>query len=133
MIPLRRVFYGLIMRYFSTEEMQCGCGCGLGISHINPDTYTKYYRAREIAGVPFIVTSSVRCEKHNRAVGGSETSSHLAKPFSFALDTAVSCATQRHIILSALLEAGFNRIGLGKNFIHVDDDPTKPPNCIWMY
>jgi hypothetical protein len=27
----------------------------------------------------------------------------------------------------------FNRMGVGKDFIHVDDDPELPPNLIWVY
>lgn len=31
------------------------------------------------------------------------------------------------------MEAGFTRIGIGQNFIHVDTDPDKQQNIIWTY
>jgi hypothetical protein len=27
----------------------------------------------------------------------------------------------------------FNRIGIAKDVIHVDDDPELPPNSMWVY
>jgi hypothetical protein len=37
------------------------------------------------------------------------------------------------IIVKALLEVGFKRIGIDDTFIHVDCDPTKDQNLIWVY
>jgi hypothetical protein len=31
------------------------------------------------------------------------------------------------------MEAGFNRIGIAPTFIHVDNDPSKPEDVIWLY
>jgi hypothetical protein len=31
------------------------------------------------------------------------------------------------------MEAGFNRIGISSTFIHVDNDPSKPEDVIWLY
>ena len=33
----------------------------------------------------------------------------------------------------AALKVGFKRIGVGKTFIHLDDDMTLPQNVIWNY
>jgi hypothetical protein len=27
----------------------------------------------------------------------------------------------------------FNRIGIGRDFIHVDNDPNLPPGVAWIY
>jgi hypothetical protein len=32
-----------------------------------------------------------------------------------------------------LFEAGFNRIGIHEHFIHVDDDPSKDADVVWLY
>ena len=37
----------------------------------------KLDRARDVAGVPFIITSAYRCEQHNKNVGGKPNSAHL--------------------------------------------------------
>jgi hypothetical protein len=31
------------------------------------------------------------------------------------------------------MEAGFNRLGIAKTFIHVDNDPGKPEDTVWLY
>jgi hypothetical protein len=40
---------------------------------------------------------------------------------------------ERFLIVSACIVAGFTRIGVGSGFIHVDDDPGKPPKVLWLY
>lgn len=113
--------------YFSRKEESCRC-CGQ--DGLVSDFRDKLNEARELAGIPFILTSAFRCEKHNREVGGSATSSHLA---GLAVDIKCADAWSRFKILSALLEVGFQRIGIGRNFIHVDDDLTKSRGVIWDY
>lgn len=79
-----------------------------------------------------IITSSYRCETHNSdpKVGGSKTSSHLK---GLAADIKCENATYRFYLLNALTHVGFKRIGIGKDFIHVDLDETKDQNVIWTY
>ena len=35
--------------------------------------------------------------------------------------------------MKSLMKVGFNRIGVGNTFIHVDIDPEKPIDVIWTY
>ena len=86
--------------------------------------------ARQIAGIPFKINSGFRTEEHNKKVGGSENSSHLR---GFAADIHATSSTYRYEILSALIKAGFYRIGIANTFIHVDSDPTKTQKVIWTY
>lgn len=86
-------------------------------------------RARFVAGVPFIINSGLRCKEHNRAVGGSPTSSHVD---GWAVDIATEMGTDRFLILMALFHVGFTRMGIAKDFIHVDADPLKADN-VWLY
>jgi uncharacterized protein YcbK (DUF882 family) len=92
--------------------------------------------ARGIADIPFKITSGFRTPSHNAYVGGvqaglkSKGSSHL---FGYAADIAAPTSRQKYIIIDSLLKAGFNRIGVGKTFIHVDNDPDKDPDVIWTY
>lgn len=113
--------------YFSRKEEWCPC-CHSG--GLVPDFRDKLNKAREIAGIPFILNSAFRCEKHNQEVGGTETSSHLA---GVAVDIWCADSRSRWIIVDALKKAGFNRIGVCKTFVHVDDDLTKEPELIWVY
>lgn len=113
--------------YFSREEEWCPC-CHSG--GLVPDFRKKLNKAREIAGIPFVLNSAFRCAAHNAEVGGSETSSHLA---GVAVDIRCNDSRSRWIIIDALKKAGFTRIGIGKTFVHVDDDLTKPQNVFWLY
>ena len=61
--------------HFTNEELACP-HCG-EIS-FSADTLEKLNAARRIAGIPFVITSGYRCEIHNKAVGGKETSAHIA-------------------------------------------------------
>lgn len=91
--------------------------------------------ARSIAGIPFRITSGFRTPSHNAYVGGvqasdkSKGSSHL---FGYAADISCKSGQDREIIVSALIKAGFRRIGIAKTFIHCDNDPEKT-NSIWLY
>jgi hypothetical protein len=42
-------------------------------------------------------------------------------------------STQRYATLKGLFLVGFSRIGIGKNFIHVDDDSEKAMKVVWLY
>ena len=113
--------------FFSRNEEWCPC-CHSG--GLVPDFREKLNKAREIAGVPFVLNSAYRCERHNAEVGGSETSAHL---FGVAVDIRISDSRERFCVLKGLFAAGFHRIGIGKTFIHVDDDLTKPKEVCWLY
>ena len=114
-------------KYFKKEEFACPC-CGR--NEIKDEFLAKLDEAREIAGVPFVITSGYRCSKHNKEVGGSPTSSHLK---GLAADIKTTSSKQRYKILNALLKVGFKRIGIGQNFIHVDLDTEKVQEVAWDY
>lgn len=86
--------------------------------------------SRKEAGVPYNINSGWRCEYWNAVVGGSKDSSHLK---GLAADIEAVTSEQRYTILAALIQAGFKRIGIGKDFIHVDVDPEKEQGIIWLY
>lgn len=86
--------------------------------------------ARELAGMPFIINSGFRTPAHNRAVGGSDTSSHMS---GYAADIRATSSNRRWIVIAACLQAGFTRIGVADTFVHVDCDPDKAENVMWLY
>jgi zinc D-Ala-D-Ala carboxypeptidase len=91
--------------------------------------------ARDLAGVPFKITSGFRIEadiERLRKAGYkvSSTSSHLK---GLAADIACTSSADRFNMLDALLSVGFSRIGIADTFIHVDIDLDKPIYSIWTY
>ena len=86
--------------------------------------------ARERAGIPFVINSAYRTPEHNAKIGGKPNSSHLK---GLAGDISVTNSRQRFIVLNALLEVGFTRIGIADTFLHVDLDNGKSKEVIWTY
>lgn len=117
------------MKYFEYEEFDSPDIQGSG-QLMDPKLLNMIDEAREIYGKPIHVTSGYRTEAHNRKVGGVDSSSHLK---GLAIDVACVRSDDRFKMLSALLEVGFNRIGVAGTFIHVDIDKDKSQNVIWTY
>ena len=90
----------------------------------------KLDEARERAGIPFVINSAYRTPEHNAKIGGKPNSSHIK---GLAVDISVTNSRQRFIVLNALLEVGFTRIGIADTFIHVDLDSGKSKEVIWTY
>ena len=117
------------MKNFKTNEFDSPDEIGSG-NLMDKRFLEMLDNAREIAGVSFRITSGYRSKAHNKKVGGVPQSSHrLGK----ACDIACTSSRHRFKIVNALIEAGFNRIGIADTFIHVDLDFDKTQNVIWTY
>lgn len=85
-------------------------------------------RCRELADIPFILNSAFRSMAWESSHGRSGASMHT---LGRAVDIRCYSNQDRLKIISAALECGFVRIGIGPNFIHLDDGDGNP--CIWTY
>lgn len=68
------------IKYFSRRDPYIGCSCGrCGGFPVEPAEKLMRLsdRVREAAGRPMVPTSTVRCEAHNREVGGVANSRHM--------------------------------------------------------
>ena len=122
-------------KHFKWKEFDCQSGKGKGIDNMKMDFICMLDEAREIAGIPFSITSGYRTPEYNQALreegyGASKNSSHMK---GIAADISASDPTKRFKIIQALLKVGFNRIGIGDTFIHCDTDIQKNQNIIWTY
>jgi hypothetical protein len=82
------------------------------------------------AGYGFTITSGYRCERLNNSVGGKKNSAHVR-----GLAADIHFTNQAHAkeLITALIAAGFKRIGLGSSFIHADIDTSLPHPACWLY
>lgn len=134
------------MNFFKFSEFDCKGNCetcsqgSSGKINMDADFLERLDHARAIVkgNTPFVITSGYRCEAHNKRVGGrqkspsSKGSSHM---YGCAADIAATSSSARFNITQALLEAGFNRIGISAKggFIHVDSDSDKSRNVLFLY
>jgi len=95
-------------------------------------TLARADEARDIAGLPFVITSGYRTPEHNAAVGGVPDSAHTTGN---AFDVSIVEYTEADVvrIVAALVQVGFRRIGRARTFVHADDDPSKPFPAYWDY
>ena len=116
------------MKHFELTEFESPDHPGSGFK-MNYDFLEMMDQARELTGRAIRINSGYRTPQHNESVGGLTTSSHL---IGCAADIACSTSTGRSELIAALIGVGFRRIGIAKNFIHVDNDPNKV-DAIWLY
>jgi len=93
-------------------------------------------RARMEAEVPFRVTSGFRCAEYQLDLKsrGYETARGVSPhEKGVAGDISVSNDSTRWKIIDSLFGVGFNRIGIGSNFVHADRDLDRNSNRIWYY
>jgi zinc D-Ala-D-Ala carboxypeptidase len=113
-------------KYFKPDEFaKCIPSCR--IDDLHHQLLKMLDEAREKAFVPFIVNSAYRTREYEISKGRTGLSSHCK---GLAVDIKCNDSIDRFLMIKALIDTGFRRIGIYETFIHVDIDDTKP-NCIW--
>lgn len=79
---------------------------------------------------PFVMTCGFRSVEYDRARGRSGTSAHCK---GLAADILCRNNEDRFHLVNLFIQHGFKRIGIAKNFIHVDMDSSKISPRIWTY
>ncbi len=116
-------------KYFSEGEFnRCSPSCSL--QDMKQTTISKLDTAREIAGIPFVLTSAYRSKEWDQSKGRSGTGAHTLGE---AVDIRCNTSRNRFLVVDALLKAGFKRIGVGKTFVHADDSETHDQEVMWLY
>ena len=110
--------------HFTKEEFDCQCGCGNGDIIISENLVFELECVRVHYGKPMRINSGIRCLSHNRKIGSRDTSSHIK-----GLAVDISCTdmgTRLELVKRLLRDGEFTRMGIHKDFIHVDVDYDKP-------
>jgi len=128
--------YNLISRMLHFELIEFDSPDVRGSSkHMSEEFLNLLDRARDTAGIAFIVNSGFRTLEHQNELKAkgypvSRNSSHLK---GLAADIACTNSVDRLIIIESLLYVGFRRVGISKTFVHVDLDKDKIQDVIWVY
>ena len=121
---------------FKAAAFTCKCGCGL--NNVVQDLVDKLHELRNAAKSKFRVSNAVRCEKHNKEVGGSDISAHLAtkeKPCKAAdiQDVEIDISD----FFRAAVPLGFGGVGLYVGdygpYMHVDVKYERPKQFRYWY
>ncbi len=118
---------------FNRKEFDCKCGCGA--NKIDSAFLWELQLCREVADIPFTITSGCRCPKHNEAVGGFSTSDHITDEDHHCSGADIKCVDSkaRCKIVDAAFQVGFDRIGIAKTFIHLGRSSTNTRRVLWLY
>jgi uncharacterized protein YcbK (DUF882 family) len=113
--------------YFSDQELECPC---CGELEMAGDFLSILFKLRHHFDYPMPVTSGFRCQSHNAAVGGSDSSQHLEGN---AVDVYWSdfSAALKYKLIQYALDYDFRGIGLSDEFIHLDLRDTV--GKVWFY
>lgn len=117
------------LKYFKLSEFDSPDLPGSGV-HMNPAFLSMLDDARDKAGIPFVINSGFRTPAQNQKVGGVGDSAHTK---GLASDIAAPTGDYKWKIVNAAMQVGFKRIGIGKTFIHLDNDLSLPNPTIWLY
>ena len=127
-----------LSKNFSHAEVACKCGRCKGGAKISADLITRLQAMRDEVG-PIRITSGVRCRQHPESKA-RPTSSHVPADLGdiegkvgHAVDIAAVGSGRRFRLLAAALAAGFVRVGIGKTFLHLDNDQGKAQGVVWDY
>ena len=118
-----------MFKYFTYEEFDSPDVQGSG-QMMSEDLILILESVRNELGKPVVITSGYRTEAHNEKVGGKPNSSHLK---GLAVDIACNASRDRFNLVNLFIKHDINRIGIAKNFIHVDIDGDKDQDVMWTY
>ena len=116
---------------FSKSEFESKCGREMPeeVYHNVVKVANQLQYLRDYLGKPIRVNSAYRSPEHPESIK-NPTSSHIK---GLAVDIRTTDSRTRYRVLNALMQVGFNRIGIADTFIHVDDDKDKSSGVIWTY
>lgn len=116
-------------KYFTEAEFRrCTPSCSL--QDMDQNLMRRLDNARQMAGIPFVISSAFRSIPYEKSKGRAGTSSHTK---GLAVDIRCNTDRNRWKIIKALIDNGFTRIGIGKTYIHADIDLNKTQEVIWHY
>ncbi len=115
------------MIYFKPEDFQCPC---CGVDGVIEDAKERLMFFRAKVGIPMLINSSYRCEKHNASLKNAAKLSQHVQGTAFDVKWDHMNGEDKVKLLRPALEL-FTGIGLHKSFLHVD--VRKGNRLVWFY
>lgn len=116
-------------KYFKEAEFKrCTPSCSL--QNMDQAFMQTLDALRAQAGIPLVLNCAYRSRAWDLSKGRNGNSAHTRGK---AADIRCNASDTRMKIVKAALALGIKRIGIGKNFVHVDTDTSLPQNVIWHY
>lgn len=116
-------------KYFKEAEFKKCCpSCSL--QDMDQAFMNKLDKTRELAGIPFLLSSAYRSPAWDKYKGRSGNGDHTQ---GCGVDVVCNSSVTRMKILKAAIELGWTRIGVSSTFIHIGSGHNLPENVIWLY
>lgn len=119
-----------MLKYFNYEEFDSPDVQGSG-QMMDYEFLELLDDVRDLYGKPMVITSGYRTQQYNETL--KHSSKHSSHCKGLAADIAVDNSKDRFRLIYAAIEYGVPRIGIGKNFVHLDCDFDKPTDVMWHY
>lgn len=116
-------------KYFSPSEFK-RCVPSCSIEDMDGGFLDLLDKVREKAGIPLVLNCAYRSREWDIAKGRSGNSAHTRGK---AVDIRCNSSATRFKIVKAAMECGIVRIGIGKSFVHLDNDSSLTQNVIFDY
>lgn len=116
-------------KYFSPSEFK-KCVPSCSIEDMDGGFLALLDKVREKAGIPLVLNCAYRSREWDIAKGRSGNSAHTRGK---AVDIRCNSSATRFKIVKAAMECGIVRIGIGKSFVHLDNDSSLTQNVIFDY
>jgi uncharacterized protein YcbK (DUF882 family) len=112
-------------KYFKREEFACQ---ETGENFISDEFIEALDNLRGICGFPFVISSGYRSKSHSLEVDKLKPGKHTE---GIAADIVTHSSYERYALVKEAIAMGFNGIGIGEDFVHLDMRPTTP--VMWHY
>ena len=117
------------IKHFKSREFDSPDQPGSG-QYMNEYLIKTLDKIRDEYGYPIKVTSGYRTPEHNARVGGEPNSEHMR---GMAVDIEAPTSQARYALKRLAYKFGIQRIGNGKDFIHLGVSVSLPQNVEWNY
>lgn len=120
---------------YTLEELRCHCDydCGKCVDNMVVWVMVILVAMRLQLGFALPVTSSIRCDRHNKDVSKSGLKGVHTTGMAVDIATTNMTSKQIHQLIKLAFEMGVTGVGIGDGFIHLDWAVNKHRPALWGY